>query len=59
MAVCFTGLPEQSDASDYTSAEDSRVTHLTLKVEDASDDVIFVGVLQESQAEENEKQKID
>ncbi len=59
MAVCFTGLPEKSDASDYASAEDSRVTHLTLKVEDASDDVIFVGVLQESQAEENEKQKID
>ncbi len=59
MAVCFTGLPEQSDASDCTSAEDSRVTHLTLKVEDASDDVIFVGVLQEFQAEENEKQKID
>uniref|UniRef100_A0A8C1GB83 Tudor domain containing 6 n=1 Tax=Cyprinus carpio TaxID=7962 RepID=A0A8C1GB83_CYPCA len=59
-------LQEKSDAADCTSAEDSRVTHLTLKVEDASDDdVIFVGVLQESQAEvyepesENEKQKID
>ncbi|XP_016354795.1 tudor domain-containing protein 6-like isoform X2 [Sinocyclocheilus anshuiensis] len=59
-------LQEKSDASDCTSAEDSRVTHLTLRVEDASDDdVIFVGVLQESQAEvyepesENEKQKID
>ncbi|XP_016399209.1 tudor domain-containing protein 6-like isoform X2 [Sinocyclocheilus rhinocerous] len=59
-------LKEKSDASDCTSAEDSRVTHLTLRVEDASDDdVIFVGVLQESQAEvyepesENEKQKID
>uniref|UniRef100_A0A672Q1J1 Tudor domain containing 6 n=1 Tax=Sinocyclocheilus grahami TaxID=75366 RepID=A0A672Q1J1_SINGR len=59
-------LQEKSDASDCTSAEDSRVTHLTLRVEDASDDdIIFVGVLQESQAEvyepesENEKQKID
>uniref|UniRef100_A0A8C1UYX6 Tudor domain containing 6 n=1 Tax=Cyprinus carpio TaxID=7962 RepID=A0A8C1UYX6_CYPCA len=59
-------LQEKSDAADCTSTEDSRVTHLTLKVEDASDDdVIFVGVLQESQAEvyepesENEKQKID
>lgn len=65
MAVCFTGLQEKSDASNCISAEDSRVTHLTLKVEDASDDVIFVGVLQESQVEvyepmwENEKQKID
>ncbi|XP_059368444.1 tudor domain-containing 6-like [Carassius carassius] len=59
-------LQEKSDASDCTSAEDSGVTHLILKVEDASDDdVIFVAVLQESQAEvfepesENEKQKID
>ncbi|KAK2884039.1 hypothetical protein QQF64_016125 [Cirrhinus molitorella] len=59
-------LQEKSDASDCTSAEDSRVTHLTLKIEDASDDdVIFVGVLQESEAEvyepesENEKQKLD
>lgn len=65
MAVCFTGLQEKADASDCTNAEDSRVTHLTLKVEDSSDDVIFVGVLQESQAEvyepenENEKHKID
>lgn len=64
MAVCFTGLQEKADASDCTSAEDSHVTHLTLKVEDTSD-VIFVGVLQESQAEvyepesENEKRKID
>ncbi|XP_073688800.1 tudor domain-containing 6-like [Garra rufa] len=59
-------IQEKSDASDCTSAEDSRVTHLTLKVEDASDDdVIFVGVLQESEAEvyepesENEKHKLD
>ncbi|XP_059353820.1 tudor domain-containing 6 [Carassius carassius] len=56
---------QKSDASDCTSAEDSCVTHLTLKVEDTSDDVIFVGVLQESQADvfeperENEKQKLD
>ncbi|XP_052391284.1 tudor domain-containing 6 [Carassius gibelio] len=56
---------EKSDASDCTSAEDSCVTHLTLKGEDTSDDVIFVGVLQESQADvfeperENEKQKLD
>ncbi|XP_016351906.1 tudor domain-containing 6 isoform X1 [Sinocyclocheilus anshuiensis] len=48
----FKCVQEKSDASDFTSAEDLRVTHLTLKVEDASDDdVIFVGVLQESQAE--------
>lgn len=65
-AVCFTGVQEKSDASDCASAEVLHVTHLTLKVEDASDDdVIFVGVLQESQAEvfepesENEKQKLD
>ncbi|NP_001410719.1 tudor domain-containing 6 [Danio rerio] len=57
---CFQ---ERSNASDCTSAEDSQVTHLTLKVEDASDDVIFVGVLQESQAvvhePESEKEKRD
>ncbi|XP_042633931.1 tudor domain-containing 6-like isoform X1 [Cyprinus carpio] len=59
-------VQEKSDASDCASAEVLHVTHLTLKVEDASDDdVIFVGVLQESQAEvfepesENEKQKLD
>lgn len=59
----FTGFQERSNASDCTSAEDSQVTHLTLKVEDASDDVIFVGVLQESQAvvhePESEKEKRD
>lgn len=66
MAVCFTGLQEKSNASDCTHLEDSQVTHLTLRVEDASDDdVIFVGVLQEPQAEvcepesEKEKQKRD
>ncbi|XP_043075776.1 tudor domain-containing 6 [Puntigrus tetrazona] len=42
---------QETSASDCTSADDSRVTHLTLKVEDASDDVIFVGVLQKSKAE--------
>ncbi|XP_048063155.1 tudor domain-containing 6 isoform X4 [Megalobrama amblycephala] len=57
-------LQEKSNASDCTHLEDSQVTHLTLKVEDTSDDdVIFVGVLRESQAEvcepESEKQKHD
>ncbi|XP_067273919.1 tudor domain-containing 6 isoform X3 [Pseudorasbora parva] len=59
-------LQEQSNASDCTNSEESQVTHLTLKVEYASDDeVIFVGVLQESHAEvcepesEKEKQKHD
>lgn len=57
MLICFAGVQEipqeRPNASDGTSAEeqDLRVTHLTLKVEDESDDVIFVGVLQESQAE--------
>ncbi|XP_051954475.1 tudor domain-containing 6 [Xyrauchen texanus] len=46
-----SSLQETLNASNCTSLEeqDSRVTHLTLKVEDSSDDVIFVGVLQESQ----------
>ncbi|XP_056620157.1 tudor domain-containing 6 isoform X2 [Triplophysa dalaica] len=49
----YSCVQERPNASDCTSAEeqDLRVTHLTLKVEDQSDDVIFVGVLQESQAE--------
>lgn len=52
MVVCFKGLEEKSNASDCTNSEDLQVTHLTLKVENTSDDdVIFVGVLQESQAE--------
>ncbi|KAK7150955.1 hypothetical protein R3I93_012023 [Phoxinus phoxinus] len=59
-------LQEKSNTPDCTNSEDLQVTHLTLRVEDASDDdVIFVGVLQESQAEvsepesEKEKQKRD
>ncbi|KAI7802289.1 tudor domain-containing 6-like [Triplophysa rosa] len=51
---CVQEIPqERPNASDCTSAEeqDLRVTHLTLKVEDESDDVIFVGVLRESQVE--------
>ncbi|XP_039548347.1 tudor domain-containing 6 isoform X1 [Pimephales promelas] len=59
-------LQDKSNASDSTNSENLQVTHLTLRVEDASDDdVIFVGVLQESQAEvgepesEKEKQKRD
>lgn len=64
MVVCFTGLQEKSNASDCTTSEDPQVTHLTLRIEDASDDdVIFVGVLQESHAEvcepESEKEKRD
>jgi len=66
MVVCLTGLQDKSNASDSTNSENLQVTHLTLRVEDASDDdVIFVGVLQESQAEvgepesEKEKQKRD
>lgn len=53
MPICFAGVQERSHASDCTTSEehDLRLTHLTLKVENESDDVIFVGVLQESQAE--------
>ncbi|XP_051510328.1 tudor domain-containing 6-like [Myxocyprinus asiaticus] len=58
-------LQETLNASNCTSSEeqDSRATHLTLKVEDSTDDVIFVGVLQESQKvvcePGSEKQKRD
>ncbi|KAA0715133.1 Tudor domain-containing protein 6 [Triplophysa tibetana] len=42
---------ERPNASDCTSTEeqDLRVTHQTLKVEDESDDIIFVGVFRETQ----------
>ncbi|XP_056622818.1 tudor domain-containing 6-like [Triplophysa dalaica] len=49
---CVQVKPQEGpNASDCTSTEeqDLRVTHLTLKVEDESDDILFVGVLRESQ----------